>query len=714
MKLYKNILMGVLISAIAAIIQLVLWKWLSPLIWLCFYPAIFFSARFGGISSSLATTTSALLIVYLIFLPPEFSWQGKNLHPFLSAPIFIITAYLVAEINQRNKKLTQHLSEKYQEAETKRIEAARIYDQELNLDDLKFSQFAESLPQIVWVTDEEGKNIYFNSKWMTYTGMTIEESLGHGWNIPFHPDDQQLAWDAWQNAVKNFAPYSLECRLRRGDGQYRWWLIRGSPLIDSTGIILKWFGTCTDIQEIKEREKIIFDEKQKLEAIFNNHPDGVAIINRDGQYTSINSNYKNLFGFKSNDHFPETTIELLSICDLFDINGNHLHPASMPLPRALQGAITSNFIVEFNIKSKNKKIITSISASPLKNIENQITGAIASVRDITTFIDQEIELKRLFSEQSSIINSGIAGISKTKNRSFLWINEIFAKNFGYEINDLIGKSCEILYKDNADYIKFGECISDAKFNHPVRKLIELKKKDGSTGWFLVGGGPISPDSDESIWISFDVTEDQKNRQLLETYAKRLEMAMHETLEVLSKTIELHDPYTAGHQYRVGEIAHEIGRVMGLCEKNLESLRLIGLMHDIGKIGIPAEILSKPGKLSPEQMALVQTHTRIGYEILKQIHFDIPIADVALEHHERLDGSGYPQALKDSNILLEARIIAVADVVEAMSSHRPYRQSLGLDKALEEIEQGRGVKYDSQAVDACLKLFREEGYRLPQT
>jgi len=151
--------------------------------------------------------------------------------------------------------------------------------------------------------------------------------------------------------------------------------------------------------------------------------------------------------------------------------------------------------------------------------------------------------------------------------------------------------------------------------------------------------------------------------------------------------------------------------MGLPSQQLENLRLMGLIHDIGKIGVPAEILSKPGKLSAEELSLVRAHTRIGHEILSNVNFDIPVAEAAYQHHERINGTGYPRALKGSNILLEARIIAVADVMEAMSSHRPYRPGLGLDVALEEVRAGRGTKYDPQVVDACLKLFNEQGYTL---
>ena len=176
--------------------------------------------------------------------------------------------------------------------------------------------------------------------------------------------------------------------------------------------------------------------------------------------------------------------------------------------------------------------------------------------------------------------------------------------------------------------------------------------------------------------------------------------------------ELRDPYTAGHERRVAQIAAALGAELGFDENRQEGLRAAGHLHDVGKITIPAEILSKPGKLSSIEYQLVQGHSQASYEVLKTVAFPWPVAQVALQHHERIDGSGYPQGLKGESILLEARIMAVADIVEAMSSHRPYRAALGIETALTEIERGCGTSYDPAVVDACLRMFREKGYRLP--
>ena len=197
----------------------------------------------------------------------------------------------------------------------------------------------------------------------------------------------------------------------------------------------------------------------------------------------------------------------------------------------------------------------------------------------------------------------------------------------------------------------------------------------------------------------------------EQHLDQMRASLAQTVAAISKAVEARDPYTSGHQRRVAELACAIAAGMGEDATRIEGIRLGGMIHDIGKLQLPAEILSKPGRLSEIEYSLVKIHPQVGYDILKDVAFPWPVADIAHQHHERLDGSGYPQGLKGGQICLEARIVAVADVVEAMASHRPYRPGLGIGKALEEIEQHRGTLYDPVVVDACLKLFRSAGYIL---
>jgi putative two-component system response regulator len=204
-------------------------------------------------------------------------------------------------------------------------------------------------------------------------------------------------------------------------------------------------------------------------------------------------------------------------------------------------------------------------------------------------------------------------------------------------------------------------------------------------------------------------ERKRVEEKIQKTMEHLRKAVHTTIQILLMAIETKDPYTAGHQRRATDLARAIATDMGLPQNIIEGIRMAGAIHDIGKIPIPVEILSKPSKLSTTEYSLIKEHARHGYEILKDVESPWPLAEMAHQHHERMDGSGYPQGLKGGDILLEARILAVADVVEAMASFRPYRPAPGIDAALGEIEKNVGVLYERAAVEACLRLFRGKGF-----
>jgi putative nucleotidyltransferase with HDIG domain len=203
-----------------------------------------------------------------------------------------------------------------------------------------------------------------------------------------------------------------------------------------------------------------------------------------------------------------------------------------------------------------------------------------------------------------------------------------------------------------------------------------------------------------------VLETRRSEDYLQSHLDQLEKALEGTFKAMSLTLEMRDPYMAGHQHRVASLAVAIAQEMNLSWEKAEGLRLAGIIHDIGKIAAPTEILTKPTRLTKTEFQLLKDHPRIGYDIVKDIAFPWPVAHIILQHHERLDGSGYPEGLVGDAILPEARILAVADVVEAVCALRPYRPALGLEKGLEEIRKGRGIRYDTRVVDACIKLFRD--------
>ena len=239
---------------------------------------------------------------------------------------------------------------------------------------------------------------------------------------------------------------------------------------------------------------------------------------------------------------------------------------------------------------------------------------------------------------------------------------------------------------------------------------EHRRKDGSVIPVEIFARVLAVEGRELILsIARDITERQRAAEELKASLARVTEVQDSTIQALVTVTEARDPYTAGHQRRVTQLACAVARELGLSADRVAGLRVMGLLHDLGKISIPAEILSKPGKLSATEFGFIKSHAQAGYEIIKEIQFPWPVAEVILQHHERMDGSGYPQGLTGPDITLEARILAVADVVEAMSSHRPYRAALGLDQALEEIAQKKGVLYDPEVADACIKVCTGDNF-----
>lgn len=239
---------------------------------------------------------------------------------------------------------------------------------------------------------------------------------------------------------------------------------------------------------------------------------------------------------------------------------------------------------------------------------------------------------------------------------------------------------------------------------------------GATGYVKGLEAQFTKKDGSKTWVSANLQAVYDERGSFLYYQGTVEditpqMVMDGTTNALSKAIEIRDPYTSGHQQRVTQLAVAIAKEMGYDEDHLKAIEIAGLLHDLGKIYVPAEFLSRPGMISLNELSVLKDHSKAGYEILKDIEYHYPVAQIVLQHHERMNGSGYPQGLPGDQILQEARIIGVADVVESMASHRPYRPSLGISKALNEIEKNRGTLYDEAVVDTCLKLFREKGFRL---
>ncbi|NNN19806.1 MAG: PAS domain S-box protein, partial [Acidimicrobiaceae bacterium] len=324
--------------------------------------------------------------------------------------------------------------------------------------------------------------------------------------------------------------------------------------------------------------------------------------------------------------------------------------------------------------------------------------------------EAENELRAAEARFRGIVEQSVAGIYILQDGNFVYCNSRAASILGFDNAEaLIGTEVAVLsgFAEAAEgngLERLGDSAHESVF--------EVRQANGQLAHLWVTSASAEYRGRlAQIGLIEDVTALRNYETTLEEHLRAVEVLLQATVGVATSLSEQRDPYTAGHQHRVGEISVAIGEEMGLDPDRLEGLRIAGQLHDVGKMAIPSEILTRPGQLNDMERAIIQQHPQSGYDVLKGVPFPWPVALVALQHHERIDGSGYPSGLRGSEIILEAQIVAVADVVEAMSSHRPYRPGLGVEAALAEIERRAGTSFDATVVAACVRRVRDLGFQL---
>ncbi len=318
----------------------------------------------------------------------------------------------------------------------------------------------------------------------------------------------------------------------------------------------------------------------------------------------------------------------------------------------------------------------------------------------------------------AIIDNTRDSIYVVSSRGFEFVNQAFEKLTGYAEKEILSNSFNLLKLVHPEdrHLFSSRRASLARPNLPADSgLIEFRliTRSGELKYVEASTSRLKENPDQTLTILRDITSRKQAQQELNQTLEKLRKTMSATIQAISLTVESRDPYTAGHQRRVSDLARSIATRLMLPTEQIDEIRLAALVHDLGKISVPAEILNKPGRLNEHEFSLIKDHPRVGYEIIKTIEFPWPVAEIIYQHHERLDGSGYPQGLKNGQIHPMARILAVADVVEAMLSHRPYRSAFSPQEVIRAISDHRGLTYDPPAVDACVDLLREK-YQLPRS
>ena len=458
-----------------------------------------------------------------------------------------------------------------------------------------------------------------------------------------------------------------------------------------------------------QTENKLRKSEESLATTLKSIRDGLIITDMKGLVTFMNPGAEALTGCKQEDALGKDLTEVFNIID-----EKTRTPAENLTAKVLQESVIVGVENHALLIAKAKTETPILyGAAPIKDDKGNITGSVLVFRDITERKKTEEELQESKSHFQTLFNvmvdpvvivGGEGKILEITNRvkevTGLKREELLGKSF-LKIKILTAKSKVIVIKNLAKRM-MGAKIAPYE--------VEIITKDRKKIAVEVNAAKINYRGKPTVMAVFrDLTERKKTRGELQRTLEKLRKALGATIQALALTVEVRDAYTAGHQRRVTNLARTIATEMQLSKRHIDGIRTAGAIHDLGKIGVPVEILNKPIPLADIEFALVKIHSVVGYNILKEMKFPWPVAKIVLQHHERMNGTGYPHGLSGEDILLEARILGVADVVEAMCSHRPYRPALGIDKALEEISKNKGILYDPQVVDTCLKLFTDKGF-----
>jgi PAS domain S-box-containing protein len=458
-----------------------------------------------------------------------------------------------------------------------------------------------------------------------------------------------------------------------------------------------------DITDRKRTEEALKKSEEKFRKAFDIGPDSVN-INRleDGMYISINQGFTRITGYTEADIIGKTSIE-------YNIWANMEDRQRLVAGLRKEGEVM-NLDAAFRMKGGDIRYgLMSASMIDLDGVPHILN----ITRDITERRRAEEALKESEKKYRLVIDNAEEAILIAQDGMLKYVNPMTMSILGYSEEELLAKPfIGIIHPEDREKLMTAHIRRmQSEDPQPVRQF-RVVCKDGSVKWADSNTVVISWEGKPAT-LNFltDVTERKQAEEALDKSFAKLRDALGATVQAIAVTVETRDPYTAGHQRRVADLARSIATEIGLTADQSDGIHMAGIIHDLGKISVPAEILSKPTRLTEIEFSLIKIHAQSGYDILKDIEFPWPIARMVLEHHERMNGSGYPNGLKGDQSLFESRIMSVADVVEAMASHRPYRPALGLGAALEEITKSKGLLYDPDVVDACLRLFNEKGYKI---
>jgi PAS domain S-box-containing protein/putative nucleotidyltransferase with HDIG domain len=558
---------------------------------------------------------------------------------------------------------------------------------------------------------QDDRWIYANRAAETICGYSEKELLAMNfWNI-VHPDFKALIQEhGGMRQQGEETKIRYEFKIIAKDGTEKWVDLSGASTMlqgRPAGII-----TVLDITDRKKAEETLKESEKKYRLLADNVRDVIFVLDMNLNYTYVSPSTKNLRGYEPEEVMKQSPSKTLTPSSWDLVTKTVAEAVELGKTEHREINIFRPLQLEM-IRKDGTTVWTEVKFSLIRDENRQPVGILGVTRDIAERKQVEEALQDSEEQYRLVVENAKESIIITQDMKVVFVNHATIGMVGYSKEILTSKPfTDFIHPDDLNIVVDNHIKRIKGEEVPPVYSFRVISQDGTLIWCEINAAVIQwKGKPATLNFLTNITERKKADEELKKTLESLRKAVGATIQTMVSAIEMRDPYTAGHQLRSANLACAIANEMGLPNDKIEGLRMAGFIHDIGKLSIPAEILSKPTKLTNIEFSLIKEHPKSGYEMLKNVESPWPLAQIVYQHHERMNGSGYPRNLKGDEILMEARIMAVADVVEAMASHRPYRPTLGIEATLEEIEKNKGILYDDVVADACLRLFREKGYQL---